>query len=143
MVSCKPHPSYKEGRAPMPRPPRLLPLAFDCYAMKVSCRCPPQSANPRPGWLPSQGVLLYEITCVRRSLDLLFNILTSIIKLVARELTSVLHIVFFVSSLPTYPLAHWALVIGVGGYGLLRLRSTLFGSELGAEVLIKEKGKQN
>ncbi|EJK72887.1 hypothetical protein THAOC_05537 [Thalassiosira oceanica] len=33
-----------------------LPLAFDCYAMKVSC--PSQSVPPRPGWPEMQGVLL-------------------------------------------------------------------------------------
>ncbi|EJK73386.1 hypothetical protein THAOC_04991, partial [Thalassiosira oceanica] len=36
----------------------LLPLAFHCYAMKVSC--PSQSVHSSPGWPAMQGVLLIK-----------------------------------------------------------------------------------
>jgi len=36
-----------------------LPLAFHCYAMKVSC--PSQCVHSSPGWPAMQGVLLSDV----------------------------------------------------------------------------------
>ncbi|EJK66920.1 hypothetical protein THAOC_12108 [Thalassiosira oceanica] len=44
-----------------------LPLAFHCYAIKVSC--PSQPVHSSPGWPAMQGVLLSEVTKIHAQIS--------------------------------------------------------------------------